>query len=194
MLFRYAGIALTLFLAGCVYVTGGDSEAPEEIELADLQGCYYNADESHTFSDVYHYEHDTKVGGTLTVKDDSVSQNTYCRKLCIEGDKITDLTFTKKVFWTRDGLTRLSTAYADSSTGKGTASILGYDSDDGHFYNNLKMSIKYKESCSFNYSCDDKYYWLTYSYLFEERDGVKSIYHHGRVEVSSKEYNDLCAE
>ena len=194
MLFRYTGIALTLFLAGCVYVTGGDSDAPELIELADLQGCFYNADVSLTLSDEYHYEHDPAVGGIRTVKDDSVSQNTYCRKLCIEGDKITDLTFTKKVFWTRDGLTRLSTANRDSSIGKGTVSILGYDSDDGHFFDNMEMKIKYKKSCSSYYSCDDEYYWETHSYLFEERDGVKSIYHRGDVEVSSKEYDDLCAE
>lgn len=172
--------SVLLWIAGCSYITGGESVSPDIIELADIQGCYYDSNVSSSFYVAYHHE---DFGSERVEVNDSLYQWVYCRKVCIDSTNATDLTYERRIYWTLDTLQRLSSFFADSSLGKGSASVISYDENDGHFYKNLYMKIKYPD-----YSSNE-----AHRYIFEERDGIKYIYHHGSVILSSVE-DDACAE
>lgn len=163
-----------LLLAGCSYITGGEGDTPDLIEQSDVQGCYYDAYRSSFFYEETHYENGSEIL-------DSLHNSVYCRKVCVEGTKATDLSYERRTYWSLDTLQQLSYSFTDSSLAKGSANVVRYNKDDGHFYKNLWMKFKY----------DD--YSDSHRYIFEERDGVKSIYHHGAVVLSSVE-DEACAE
>ena len=126
-----------LLLNACVYITGADSDSPEPIELSDVQGCYYSARELSGFYSEY------QRNGWQVKAEDRISQRIECRKICIDGNKATDLTFYKKIFWSLDTTQILSVANTDSVLAKGQAYIIYYDENDGHFVNNLRLTFSY---------------------------------------------------
>jgi len=178
-----------LAISACTYICGGESDAPDIIELDDVQGCYYSFKQLDGFYDVYHQERDAQYGGIRTVKDDSIAQSIFCKKICIDSTKATLLTFERQNYWTSDTARWLSAANVDSSIAKGSVVIRSYDPVDGHFYSNMRVTVNhYNEDGEKTYK---ENLWIH----FKEKDGVKYLYNENQNQLlaSSEEYS-ICED